>query len=113
MWRSVAVAVTCAVVLVCTEPTGTVDTDDGVDAPVCAQVAIRLSTYEGGSYVLMDRTASVVRAMMHSDGDVYVDTVYIPIGNECVLTHNELRPVSGYHKVTRKFVVHGDTSISR
>lgn len=113
MWRSVAVAVTCAVVLVCTEPMGTAEVDNGVDSPACAQIAIRLSTYEGGSYVLMDRTASVVRAMMHSDGDVYVDTVYIPIGNECVLTHNELRPVSGYHKTTIRFVVHSDTSINR
>jgi hypothetical protein len=112
MWRSVLVAVTAAVVLVCTEPLGVggdVVSPTADSLRVC--VAMHLYAREGTVFVLTDRTESVVRMVMIGDDSWENDTVYVPVGNSCRLTRNNNMPL-GFEIDSRDFVTGSDTSIN-
>ncbi len=112
MWRSVLVAVTAAVVFVCTEPLGV---GGDVVSPTAdslrVSVAMHLYAREGAVFVLTDHTESVVRMVLIGDGGWQDYTAHIPVGNSCSLTRNNNMPL-GFEIDTRDFVTGSDTSIN-
>jgi hypothetical protein len=112
MWRSVLVAVTAAVVFVCTEPLGVGgDTLSPTTDSLRVCVAMRLYAREGTVFVLTDRTESVVRMVLIGDDSWESDTAHIPVGNSCRLTRNNNMPL-GFEIDSRDFVTGSDTSIN-